>query len=141
MSLGKLDGITQLLPDVDDIIPYIESVNQGIKRLNEFPLSLRLIKEAHKTLMTGARTTHRSNPGNFRESQNWIGGTNLNNAIFVPPPVEEMNRSMGELEKFIHIDDHILPILKAGIIHGQFETIHPFLDGNGRTGRLLITKN
>lgn len=86
LSLGKLDGITQLLPDVDDIIPYIESVNQGIKRLNEFPLSLRLIKEAHKTLMTDARTTHRSNPGNFRESQNWIGGTNLNNAIFCPSP-------------------------------------------------------
>lgn len=181
LTLGKLDGITQLLPnvdfflfmyickdaasssqiegtnatmvdaieatsktsdnlpeDVDDIIHYINSINNGIIRLKELPLSLRLIKEVHKTLMTGARATHNSDPGNFRKTQNWIGGTNLNNAAFVPPPVEEMKHSMGDLEKFIHYDDHILPILKAGIIHGQFETIHPFLDGNGRTGRLLI---
>lgn len=182
LSLGKLDGITQLLPDVDfflymyickdaasssqiegtratmvdaieatsktsdtlpedvdDILHYIDSVNDGINRLKELPLSLRLIKETHKTLMTDARTTHLADPGHFRKTQNWIGGTNLNNAMFVPPPVEDMKRSIGELEKFIHIDDHILHIIKAGIIHGQFETIHPFLDGNGRTGRLLIT--
>jgi Fic family protein len=125
--------------DVDDIIHYIDSINYGINRMKDFPLSLRLIKETHKTLMTGARSTHSADPGHFRQTQNWIGGSNINNAIFVPPPVEDMKHSMGELEKFIHNDDHILPALKSGIIHGQFETIHPFLDGNGRTGRLLIT--
>jgi Fic family protein len=89
--------------------------------------------------MQDARSTHYSDPGNFRKSQNWIGGTTPNNAHFVPPPPHEMERALGDLENFLHQKDDLLPILKAGIIHAHFETIHPFLDGNGRTGRILIT--
>jgi Fic family protein len=89
--------------------------------------------------MTQARATHFSDPGEFRKSQNWIGGTRPDNAKFVPPPVDEMLVSLTDLEKFFHTDDSTLTLIKAGIIHAQFETIHPFLDGNGRTGRMLIT--
>jgi Fic family protein len=89
--------------------------------------------------MEGTRTTQLSDPGNFRESQNWIGGTTPTNAIFVPPPPTDMKRALDDFEKFLHAKDDLLPLIKAGLIHAQFETIHPFLDGNGRTGRLLIT--
>jgi Fic family protein len=89
--------------------------------------------------MEDARASHFSDPGNFRKSQNWIGGTTPSNALFVPPPVHEMQKAMGDLEKFFHQVDDILPVIKAGLIHAQFETIHPFLDGNGRAGRMLIT--
>ena len=88
--------------------------------------------------MTGARSSHFSDPGQFRRSQNWIGGATLNSAAFVPPPVDAMNKALNDLERFIH-DSSLMPVLQAGILHAQFETIHPFLDGNGRTGRLLIT--
>ena len=181
--LGKLDGITKLLPDadffilmylrkdatsssqiegtmatmvdaieaevkintnipedVDDILHYIQALNYGVKRVTEedFPISLRFIRELHKKLMEQARATHFCDPGEFRKSQNWIGGTRPDNARFVPPPVFEMNKALTDLENFIHLEDTLLPVIKAGIVHAQFETIHPFLDGNGRTGRMLI---
>ena len=182
--LGKLDGITKLLPDadffllmylrkdaasssqiegtvatmvdaieaevkvseqipsdVDDILHYIKALNYGVQRITKdnFPMSLRLVRELHKELMQKARATQYSDPGEFRNSQNWIGGTRPDNARFVPPPVAEMLISLGELEKFMHAEDSIPTVIKAGLIHAQFETIHPFLDGNGRTGRMLIT--
>lgn len=182
--LGKLDGITKLLPDVDfflsmylrkdaasssqiegtmatmidaieaevqpnsnipqdvdDILHYIKALNYGIKRVknDDFPMSLRFIRELHKQLMDKARTTHFSDPGEFRKTQNWIGGTKPDNARFVPPPIDEMHKSLTDLEKFMHSNDNFLTLIKAALIHAQFETIHPFLDGNGRTGRMLIT--
>jgi Fic family protein len=179
--IGKLDGITHTLPDVDfflrmfvakdatssaqiegtratiidalemesgvatketdaeDIIYYIQALDYGMKRLDDLPLSTRLIKEIHSQLMTGARSTHFSDPGEFRKTQNWIGGTKPSDAHFVPPPVEEMNRALNDFEKFLHEEQSVLPLIHVGIMHAQFETIHPFLDGNGRTGRLLIT--
>jgi Fic family protein len=105
----------------------------------DFPISLRFICELHKQLMDQARSTHHAYPGEFRRSQNWIGGTKPETARFVPPPVEDMQRALNDLEKFIHSEDSLLDIIKAGLIHSQFETIHPFTDGNGRTGRMLIT--
>ncbi len=181
--LGKLDGITALLPDrdyflemfvrkdassssqiegtqacisdaiealnierrnnlpqdVDDILHYIEALNYGLERAKDFPFSLRFIRELHEKLMTGTRNTHNPFPGEFRRTQNWIGGTRPDNARFVPPPIREMNQALNDLEKFIHADDEYLPLIKAGLLHAQFETIHPFLDGNGRTGRMLVT--
>jgi Fic family protein len=185
--LGKLDGITKLLPpdaadffllmylrkdaasssqiegtmatmidaieaeinintnipeDVDDILHYIQALNYGMKRMKKenFPMVLRFIRELHKKLMHKARATHFSDPGEFRKTQNWIGGTRPGNARFIPPPVTNMNKALQDLETFIHTDDFTIPtIIKSGLIHAQFETIHPFLDGNGRTGRMLIT--
>jgi len=182
--LGKLDGITKLLPDadffilmylrkdaasssqiegtratmidaieaeakinidipedVDDILHYIKALNYGMKRvvIDDFPISLRFVRELHSKLMSQARATHFADPGEFRKSQNWIGGTRPDNARFVPPPVNAIQDSLSDLEKFLHADDSTLTIIKAAIIHAQFETIHPFLDGNGRTGRMLIT--
>ena len=181
--IGKLDGITALLPDinyflemfvrrdassssqiegtratlsdaieamnvepgtnqpddVDDILHYIDALNYGLKRAHEFPFTLRFIRELHEKLMTGARTTHNAFPGEFRRTQNWIGGTMPSNARFVPPPVKDMNRALDDFEKFIHTDDNYLPLVKAGMLHAQFETIHPFTDGNGRTGRMIVT--
>jgi Fic family protein len=127
-------------PDVDDIQHYIKALNYGIKRVtkDDFPMALRLVRELHKELMYQARATQYSAPGQFRTSQNWIGGTRPDNARFVPPPPTEMLASLGELEKFMNAEDNIPTIIKAGLIHAQFETIHPFLDGNGRTGRMLI---
>jgi Fic family protein len=179
--IGKLDGITQTLPDIDfflkmfvakdaessaqiegtratlidaiekaanidnsstdaeDILFYIKALNYGIKRSNNFPFTLRFIREIHSQLLTGARSSHFADPGEFRRSQNWIGGTKPSEAVYVPPPVEEMNRSLNDFEKFINTDNLTLPLILIGLAHAQFETIHPFLDGNGRTGRLLIT--
>ena len=132
--------INDTLPeDVDDILHYINALNYGIKRLNNLPLGNRFICEIHKELMQEARMSHYSDPGNFRQSQNWISGTTPSNAKFVPPSVPAMKESLSDLEKFFHSKDLLLPIIKAGFIHAQFETIHPFLDGNGRTGRILIT--
>ncbi|MBI2443347.1 MAG: Fic family protein [Candidatus Levybacteria bacterium] len=125
--------------DVDEIQNYIKAMNYGMERLKTLPLSLRLIRELHEKLLAGVRGQHR-NPGEFRKSQNWIGGPTIATATFVPPPPYEMNQALNELEKFIHESTSKLPLLiKAALIHAQFETIHPFLDGNGRTGRLLIT--
>ena len=180
--LGKLDGITQLLPDVDffirmyvrkeatassqiegtratlidaleagakidsnvpadvdDILYYIKALNHGMDRLKEFPLSLRFLREIHEKLMDGARSSHHSDPGNFRKSQNWINGKSPADAEFVPPPVPDMHESLSDLEKFMHAEDTMPSLVKTALIHAQFETIHPFLDGNGRTGRMLVT--
>jgi Fic family protein len=182
--LGKLDGITKLLPDadffllmylrkdaasssqiegtratmidaieaeakvnanipedVDDILHYIKALNYGMERVasDNFPVSLRFVRELHKKLMAQARASHFSDPGEFRKSQNWIGGTRPDNAKFVPPPVHEMQNALNDLEKFMHADDSTLTLIKAALLHAHFETIHPFLDGNGRTGRMLIT--
>jgi Fic family protein len=181
--LGKLSGITTLLPDIDffiasyitkdatsssqiegtkasmvdaleyiadpeinkesdadDIAQYIHALNYGLKRLNQdrFPLSLRFIRELHYELMKGARATHFADPGEFRKTQNWINGTSPANAEFVPPAYEELSDALNDLEKFIY-NTSMHPIVSVGLLHAQFETIHPFLDGNGRTGRLLIT--
>jgi len=181
--LGKLDGITKLLPDsdffllmylrkdatsssqiegtmatmidaieaevkvnenipedVDDILHYIKALDYGIARVtnDDFPIALRFIRELHGRLMQKARATHFSDPGEFRKTQNWIGGTRPDNARFVPPPVIEMHKALNDLEEFFYKDDSIPTVIKAGIVHAQFETIHPFLDGNGRTGRMLI---
>lgn len=182
-ALGRLDGITTLLPDkalflymyvrkeavlssqiegtqstltdlllfeteaesgtpIDDIREvsnYVDAMMYGIERMKDLPISLRLIREMHDRLMKGSRGGTKS-PGEFRSSQNWIGGTRPGNAIYVPPPVQELMPSLNALEKFIHADTPGIPLLiKAGLIHVQFESIHPFLDGNGRLGRLLIT--
>jgi len=183
--LGKLDGVTRLLPDadyflrmylrkdaasssqiegtqatmidsieaevhsspsipddVDDIQHYLKALNYGMKRVAEegFPVSLRLVRELHSVLLLGARATQFSDPGEFRKTQNWIGGTTIKTASFVPPTAEDIKPALGDLERFIHAQEDDIPILvKAGLLHAQFETLHPFLDGNGRTGRMLIT--
>ncbi|HEX7852467.1 MAG TPA: Fic family protein [Sphingobium sp.] len=111
----------------------------GLERLKEMPLSLRLIREMHERLLQSGRGGAKS-PGEFRRSQNWIGGTRPGNALFVPPPTTELDTCLDALERFMHEDESRLPaLIKAGLLHVQFETIHPFLDGNGRIGRLLVT--
>ncbi len=125
-------------PDVDDIVHYVEAVNYGIKRSETLPISLRLVREIHEKLMTGARATQHAYPGEFRRSQNWIGGKIPQDASFVPPAPHDMDKSLDDLEKFIHAKDDYPSLIKAGLLHAQFETIHPFTDGNGRTGRMLI---
>lgn len=125
-------------PDVDDIEHYIQAANYGIERTKDFPLSLRFVRELHEKLMFGARSTQHAYPGEFRRSQNWIGGKTPSDASFVPPAPDDMQKSLDDLEKFIHAKDEYPSLVKAGLIHAQFETIHPFTDGNGRTGRMLI---
>ena len=181
--IGKLDGISQLLPDkdffllmfvrkeaasssqiegtqatmidaieaelipksaqaddVEDITSYIRALNYGLNHFDESSLSVRLIRAVHRELMDGARSTQHPYPGEFRHMQNWIGGTSPSNASFVPPPPDEVPRAIADIEKFIHAKkDNFSPLIKAALLHAQFETIHPFTDGNGRTGRLLIT--
>ena len=125
--------------DVAEVSSYIAAMNHGLKRIQGgFPLSLRLIREIHKILLGNTRGKTKT-PGAFRKSQNWIGGSRPGNAYFVPPPPDKVQDCLGSLEKFIHAKDKIPILVKAALIHQQFETIHPFLDGNGRTGRLLIT--
>ncbi len=139
---AEIETINTHIPaDVDDILHYIQAVNYGMKRVveDDFPITLRFIRELHEKLMRQARATHFSDPGEFRNSQNWIGGTRPDNARFVPPPVAEMHTALSDLEGFMYADSPIPTVIKAGLIHAQFETIHPFLDGNGRTGRMLIT--
>jgi Fic family protein len=128
------------LDDVQEVSNYVAAMNHGIKRIREgFPLSVRLIREIHSRLISKGRCSDKA-PGEFRRSQNWIGGTRPGNALFVPPPAAEVTECMGQLEKFLHDKPHRLSTLvKAALLHAQFETIHPFLDGNGRIGRLLIT--
>jgi Fic family protein len=182
LMLGKLDGITQLLPDLDffilmyitkeaarssgiegtkativdvikseadieynlpqdveRILHYIQAMEYGLKRLETLPLSLRFIREIHQVLIQGTADAPGKTPGEFRVSQNWIGGGSPNTAWFVPPPPSEIIRCLDELEKFIYSENIYPPLIKAALVHAQFETIHPFLDGNGRTGRLLTT--
>lgn len=127
--------------DVGEVVNYVRAMNHGIKRLEEdqFPLSLRLIREIHGELMRGVRGQEKS-PGEFRISQNWIGGSSPANAAFVPPPAHAVMDALGAFERFIHEHAHDVPVLvRCALAHAQFETIHPFLDGNGRVGRLLIT--
>ena len=183
-KLGRLDGVTQILPnpelfvamyvkkeavlssqiegtqasfvdvlsteynqaddqrhdDVKEVINYVDAMNWGPEQLASFPLSLRLIRNIHARLIHNTRGANK-NTGEFRTSQNWIGpaGCTLNTATFVPPTVPDMNVALGDLELFIHQEDFIPALVKIAMIHAQFETIHPFLDGNGRMGRLLIT--
>ena len=128
------------LNDVTEVVNYVKAMNYGLNRLQSLPMSLRLIKEIHALLLEGARGSERL-PGEFKRSQNWIGppGCTLNEASYVPPPPHEALEAMGALERYFH-DKERLPILvDCALIHYQFETIHPFLDGNGRMGRLLIT--
>lgn len=182
-ALGRLDGITMLLPrqdlflymyvrkeavlssqiegtqstladllrfeteaqaglpidDVREVSNYVDAMMYGLERLQDLPLSLRLIREMHaRLLQSGSGGT--KDPGEFRRSQNWIGGTRPGNALYVPPPVTELDDCLGAFERFMHEDRSRLPaLIKAGLLHVQFETIHPFLDGNGRIGRLLVT--
>lgn len=180
-ELGRLDGISEQIPDIDmfvamyvrkeallssqiegtqatlddildpdieentnlevqDVVNYIKAIQFAVARLDELPLCNRLLKETHILLMEGVRSQDK-NLGEFRRSQNWIGpqGGSLKNAIYVPPTVESMEYAMSELEKFMNEEDEMDPLLKIGLIHYQFETIHPYLDGNGRIGRMLIT--
>lgn len=126
--------------DVGDIVNYIRAMNHGLKRLDALPLSLRLIREIHAELLSDGRGAH-ATPGEFRKTQNWIGasGASLNQATFVPPPVPEMLEALSAFEKYLHTPSEYPVLLDVGLAHAQFETIHPFLDGNGRVGRLLIT--
>jgi len=182
-ALGRLDGITMLLPrqelflymyvrkeavlssqiegtqstlsdllrfeteaqagkpvdDIREVSNYVDAMMYGLERLEDLPLSLRLIREMHQRLLQSGRGGMK-NPGEFRRSQNWIGGSRPGNALFVPPPPTEMDACLDALERFMHEDSSRLPdLIKAGLLHVQFETIHPFLDGNGRIGRLLVT--
>lgn len=133
-------GHNQLILDVLETINYVNALNEGLKRLEELPLSNRLFREIHGILMQRVRGQEKS-PGYFRETQNWIGppGCTLGNATYVPPPPHEMTVAMGELESFLNAQTSMPLLIKCGLAHGQFEMIHPFLDGNGRLGRLLIT--
>ena len=126
--------------DVEEVVNYVAAMNHGLRRLPTLPVSLRLLKEIHEKLLHGVRGSERS-PGDFRRSQNWIGpqGCTINEADFVPPPPHEMNQALDNLEKFIHDHASFPVLIQCGLVHAQFETIHPFLDGNGRVGRLLIT--
>lgn len=126
--------------NVADVVNYIKATEFAIKRLHELPLCNRLIKETHAVLMEGVRRQEKS-PGEFRRSQNWIGGqgSTLKNARYIPPSPDDMLEAMSDLEKYINADDELDALIRAALIHYQFETIHPFLDGNGRVGRLLIT--
>jgi Fic family protein len=182
-ALGRLDGITMLLPrqelflymyvrkeavlssqiegtqstlsdllrfeteaqagqpvdDIREVSNYVDAMMYGLERLETLPMSLRLIREMHGKLLDSGRGGTKD-PGEFRRSQNWIGGTRPGNALFVPPPVTEMAGCLDAFERFMHDDQSRLPaLIKAGLLHVQFETIHPFLDGNGRIGRLLVT--
>lgn len=137
-ELDEAPGVP--VDDVREVSNYVAALNHGLQRLqDDFPLSNRLVREIHGVLLSHGRGSEKT-PGEFRRSQNWIGGTRPGNAVFVPPPHTAVPDCMAELERFLHSEDDGLPVLlRTGIAHVQFETIHPFLDGNGRVGRLLIT--
>lgn len=141
-----LSAEAQLFPsdsqprDVNEVINYVAALNYGLQRLKDLPLSARLIREIHERLLHGVRGS-RLTPGEFRRSQNWVGpaGSGLGDAVFVPPPPGLVPEAMGQLERFLHSQDDLPALIRIGLAHAQLETIHPFLDGNGRVGRLLIT--
>lgn len=137
---ADLFGGDSLPRDVDEVVNYVRAMNYGLDRLADLPVSVRLIREIHEKLMHGVRGGLLT-PGELRRSQNWIGpgGCTLNEATFVPPPPEVVPETLGDLERFLHLEDTLPLLIKIGLAHVQFETIHPFLDGNGRVGRLLIT--
>jgi Fic family protein len=129
----------QPIDDIREVSNYVDAMMYGLERLEELPLSLRLIREMHSRLLQSGRGSSKS-PGEFRRTQNWIGGTRPGNALFVPPPVAELDAGLDHFERFMHENTARLPpLIKAGLLHVQFETLHPFLDGNGRIGRLLVT--
>jgi Fic family protein len=137
--LDKADINEEKRDDWEEVQNYILALNQAIENLEKLPFSSRLIKETHKTLLKGVRGKYKL-PGEFRTSQNWIGGASLNDATFIPPSFESISEYMSDIEKFAHNSELLFPdLLKIALIHYQFETIHPFLDGNGRVGRLMIT--
>lgn len=125
--------------DVEEVVNYVHAMNYGLERLISLPLSLRLIREIHEKLLSGVRGANRS-PGEFRRIQNWIGpeGASIEKAAFVPPPVPQMHEALDDFEHFLHDRETLPPLVHCAVAHAQFETIHPFLDGNGRVGRLLI---
>lgn len=146
---ASLEGVLEFEADmplkedinqVREVFNYIQAMNHGMERLKTLPMSLRLIKEIHRILMEGVRGAGKT-PGEFKRSQNWVGpkGATLNQSTYVPPPPDESDAAMGLLEKYLHEKDNTPPLVKIALIHSQFETIHPFLDGNGRIGRLLVT--
>ncbi len=127
------------IDDIREVSNYVDAMMYGLERLGDLPLSLRLIREMHERLLRSGRGGTKSS-GEFRRSQNWVGGTRPGNAIYVPPPVSELDACLGDFERFVHEDGSQLPpLIKAGLLHAQFESIHPFLNGNGRIGRLLVT--
>ncbi|OVE78818.1 hypothetical protein BVY00_01745 [bacterium G20] len=181
LAVGKLDGITELLPDLDfflymyvrkeaaysseiegtqatmidairkeivndnqlprdvmNIIKYIEALNQSMSRIKKLPVSSRFIKEMHQTILEGTPDAPGKTPGEFRTTQNWVGGATIATALYIPPPANEIGRCMSNLEDYIHTPMPYSQLIAAAMLHAQFETIHPFLDGNGRVGRLLI---
>ena len=140
LLLFEKEGLAGVpLDDVQEVSNYVAAMNYGLERLKDLPLSFRLLKEIHKVLLAKGRGNEKE-PGEFRRSQNWVGGSRPGNAIFVPPPPDQLGECLSALEKFLHNDPVKTPLLmKAALAHVQFETIHPFLDGNGRLGRLLIT--